>query len=349
MLRLGSVLLVSVSLRAMALHNGPVGNGVHGPIVTRAQAIGTWIFLMPRGKDTTCVNIPTRFLDIAGCLSVQVNVGGFYYLAILDTGSPFLTAPPECESFTTDASRRYPVTDEQYGQAVGQISWRQSTDAFIGNEACPRAFTLGVVSRQIIEQSGGLFVGLMYDDDNRPTVLKQLGYDSFVLDYGKQCIQLFKNQDIFVSYEKDPMQMFDFSWFGPNLHHYGVLSESITFTMSTSEGKDQEVRVSDAKRPVVVVFDTGLTGCIISDSLEREFDTLRCDLVTGATLELGDHQTIVTSDQKHWFLSSFRLPWFPDDESHPHVVAAGATFLTDSQLLVDARRRRLSIIPRQDT
>jgi len=48
----------------------------------------------------------------------------------------------------------------------------------------------------------------------------------------------------------------------------------------------------------------------------------------------------LTSDSKYWVVSSFHLPWFDlQEKNHPHVIAAGNTFVT---ILTDDCRHLLN-------
>jgi hypothetical protein len=41
------------------------------------------------------------------------------------------------------------------------------------------------------------------------------------------------------------------------------------------------------------------------------------------------------------------LPWFLSEENHPHIIAAGATFLNGATIVVDSNTRRLRVDPAQ--
>ena len=121
----------------------------------------------------------------------------------------------------------------------------------------------------------------------------------------------------------------------------------------TLRGIEARAVVLPLKRPVVAVLDTGLTGCILSDSLYKELRTRFQDseLLQGATISLplsGDgKQTIdLTSSDQYWRYSSFKLPWFDDEDRHPHIIALGSTFWTNVEsLVVDVDSQRAKIVP----
>ena len=50
------------------------------------------------------------------------------------------------------------------------------------------------------------------------------------------------------------------------------------------------------------------------------------------------------SQDKYFYLSSFRIPWFYDEDRHPHIVAVGTTFWTNTKsLAVDLISQRVRI------
>ena len=301
------------------------------------------------------IAIPLVFLPRAGCLAIQVSLqdGAYEYYAVVDTGSPFLTAPSEALYFSYDKSDRFPASAEQYGESIGNMRWRESSVSLCSpaserlkpRPVClqrPRAI-LGVPPRSVLEDTGGLFCGLIADDDARPTFLGQFNMNSFQLDWKKRLLTLGNSG---TTKGAEVLDVYDLSPFGPNLHHYGVECAHVEFM--TEQGS-LVLTPKDLSRPVVVVVDSGLTGCILSDSwLEESAFVSRQELATikGAAIRLnGKGQEVkLTSQPEYWFLSCFRLPWFTDEKNHPHILAAGATFLNGSRVGVDAKARKLSII-----
>jgi hypothetical protein len=340
---------------------------------------------------------------VAGCLAVRITIGNnndnasnkgnnsksqYRYYAVADTGSPFLTAPPAAVPYTT--STALPDSTEQYGEAVGRMTWRRASvrlDDGARASAAREATTnrvddarstrciVGIPQQNVVNETGGVFFGLMGDDDGRPTVLQQLGYASFVLDYGARLLTL-SNQSLLLfprphSKENDnesiaTMAMYDLSPYGLNLHHYAVKCTGLV--LDTTNGP---VHVSvlhpKMKRDVVVVFDTGLTGCIFSDSflddphlLPIPIQTIRgATVMVAATAATGaaaaaatttpppinQQQQQLRSQAPYWNLACFRLPWFrrENDADHPHIVVAGATFLHGSKLTVDTESKRMRL------
>lgn len=336
--------------------------------------------------------IPLQFLPVAGCLSVSIafllekNRGGgvannlYRYSAVVDTASPFLTAPPAALDFTRDASRLFPTTQEQYGDTVGQVQWRRTRGPLRlgsprqqeGFVVANRSLVLGVTPENLLQETGGLFCGLMLQDDNRPSLLEQLDCQSFILDYATRQLTLvqratsssqaqLENKDDdehdSVFFEGTTMMdMYDLSPYGPNLHHYCVPCSGIT--LLTRGGTKETISLASLNRDVVVVIDSGLTGCVLTDSWKEESLPISSivDDIQGMDLQLGGSgddaadSVRLQSNPNYWTLACFRLPWFTSESDHPHIIAAGATFLVGcSKLVVDTQRRRLGVEPRTAT
>ena len=100
------------------------------------------------------VTLPLLFLPNGGCLALSIVLNNsFRYYAIVDTGSPFLTAPDSAIDYSRDASRQYPMTNEQYGQTIGGMQWRQSRlSSGTSGLAVPNMF-LGIPPSNVIADS----------------------------------------------------------------------------------------------------------------------------------------------------------------------------------------------------
>lgn len=308
-------------------------------------------------RGPTALMLPLSFLPNGGCLALKISVidrSSFRrlitYAAIVDTGSPFATVPPEILPFSVDKARQYPPTQEQYGEAVGTMQWLSVRNLEVITSSyepfdIPKMI-VGLPDATVVDDTGGIFLGLITQDDYRPAVLRQWGYSTFVLDYHDRLLTLHK-ESIIANDDPDAMQLFDFSPYGDNLHHYGI--RCISFSVLLPSNNVDYVTIASLKRPVVAVIDTGLTGCVFSDSLKDELAAMGYDdleQLKGAKVTLptvsGGSMTL-SSNPRYWFLSSFKLPWFVDDDKHPHVIAMGATFLTLSRLSVDPISQRIKL------
>ena len=339
------------------------------------------------------VTLPLTFLPRGGCLAVKIILNDksgekrvFSYYAIVDTGSPFLTAPPVVKKYSQDESRKYPTTQEQYGETIGTMEWRSLKNVEIPillsgdddynkyvDNLLPTNVLVGLPEAKVVDDTGGIFLGLIQTDDYRPTFLRQWGYPSFILDYpGRQLILSKQPVAVMMNNESNNtpptaaaataaaalFQLFDFSPYGDNIHHYGVQCQSFVLEYNGLDEKTKKsatttstVMVSSLKRPVIAVIDSGLTGCIFSDSLQEELvasgylhnssnndelSGLQATLPTISSSSSSSSLAVtLSSNPDYWFLSSFKLPWFKDDASHPHVIAMGATFLAQSRISID--------------
>ena len=321
------------------------------------------------------IDIPLTFLPRGGCLAVKVALNDrtntqqlFGYYAIVDTGSPFLTAPPEIVGYSKDESRCFPPTQEQYGEAVGGMQWRSLANVGMLTTNYEEPLTIPIViaglpESNVVDDTGGIFLGLIGRDDNRPSLLQQCGYTSFILDYLRRLLTLSRQSTIPLGddgVDSPLLDLFDLSPYGKNVHHYGVQSQSFTVL---SDKTKKAITISSLKRPVVAVIDSGLTGCIFSDSLQKELvdkglvgrdylkrvNGLQISLPTTTMSSIKtDKVQVLSSNPDYWNLSSFKLPWFEDDDNvHPHIIVMGATFLSKSKVSIDpvGRKAKIDIFP----
>ena len=82
----------------------------------------------------------------------------------------------------------YPDASEEYG-GYGRMDWTRS-DISIAETTFPR-IVFGIPDQDLVDASGGYFMGLEEMDDNRPSFLSQTRYKSFALDYRRLELALF--------------------------------------------------------------------------------------------------------------------------------------------------------------
>ena len=360
-----------------------------------------------REEEQSSVTLPLRFFVNGGCWALSLTLsksseeqpaatGGkkynlfpnngnnnlrrtlpqqdeYTFFAVVDTGSPFLTAPPAALDFTRP-STKYADTMEQYGEAAGGMMWRATTTKtplLIAQGLLELSNpVIGIASSDVIQGAGGVYCGLIDKDDNRPTFLQQLGYHSLTLRLStknRSSLTLYKNsilKELRDSHPSTILKLVSLQSYGPDLYHYAVECQALTLRFKTTTQSSprkgfKTLRISSdtLKRPIYVVLDTGLTGCIISDSLTEELmqsgvikeTTLKNNDIVGASVELptmddggGTLELSSRLDQAYWYLLSFRLPWFHSEEDHPHIIAVGTTFWTS---IDEMRTTELSIDP----
>lgn len=319
------------------------------------------------------IEFSLRFLPKSGCWAVRTTVTrilgpldreeqyidgdeeDFSYFAIVDTASPFLTSPTTRAMHLTRISQ-FGATDEQYGEVVGSMDWRKADImTWIGTSGeimdIPN-FIVGSPSADVIDETGGIFLGLIERDDNRPTFLQQVGgYPFFQISFDKSSPRLCLSTSRYIS-KDDPqaLALFDLSPYGKDLYHYSIACEELQLLDAVSK-KMKTLQSSDLSRPVVLVLDTGLTGCVMSLSLQEE---LGIPLNTSTVSQLaaivstvsGSKIRITATGREYWRLSSFKLPWFDNEQIHPHVIAIGSSVWANgeiSYLAVDNASRMAKI------
>jgi hypothetical protein len=309
--------------------------------------------------DDSSITLPLRFLPKGGCWALKIIVSDeehdVFYYGVLDTGSPFLTAPSSVINVTQTTT--FPISQEQYGESTGEILWRKAPYlTLLGNPTIidSENVVLGVVASSILlQETGGIFAGMMTVDDNRPSFLQQIGggyYTSFVISFAQNYLELKRGSAI---EKRDPeaFPLVNLQPYGPDLHHFAI--DCPQFEIIWNDGSKEIIASSTLKRPVWVVLDTGLTGCIFSDSLYSEIRSKRggnSSTPIGLTASLmAQNKGILelrNSDQ-YWIFSSFRLPWFDDEDHHPHIIALGCTFWANCErLTIDTLSSRAKIVLR---
>jgi hypothetical protein len=298
--------------------------------------------------------LPLQRLALGGCLVARItlisdddyNTNSYNYYCTVDTGSPFLTVP----TLACTKPTRNPTTKEQYGEAVGDMTWRTAPRVILttidGTAKQFKNVLVGVPPANVIRETGGLFLGLLLKDDGHASFLQQTKYTSFVLDWRRNELLLSKNGLHLPKHHSSALPLLDLNAYGPDLYHYSVLANALS--IRTNNNNDhQSICLRETMRPIVVVLDSGLTGCILSDSFkdERPFSLIQLDEIQGITIHLANNDSIsLSSRHEFWNLSCFKLPWFHElDNDYPHVIVAGATFFADTRLSVDTVSREVLI------
>ena len=357
------------------------------PVLSRSDFfISTLIFpwnFLPSPSNEAQVTLPLRFLPIGGGWALRITLADrrssssrdVSYFAIVDTGSPFLTCPPSLSASTTISKpTQYPRTLEQYGEETGGMTWRNAYGVSLAlgllehsNMVMGIPFTSTAAATTSMIMTDPIFCGLIVRDDNRPTFLQQFGYPNFQMNFVAPSSLVLSKKSLIAKDDPDSVPLFDLTPYGKDLYHYGVLAETLEFriiqtnsttTLGNNNNNNKTERIlqiptSTLQRPVVAVLDTGLTGCILSDSLFQEVFGVSSNHhhhhhrrrhnvdLQGATVTVRrDRDGTTTSKQlrlvsldAYWHWSSFRLPWFPDETTHPHIIALGTTFWANTQSL----------------
>ena len=138
--------------------------------------------------------------------------------------------------------------------------------------------------------------------------------------------------------------------------------DEYAFTTRTSENGSNNKFVID--RPIMAVFDTGLTGCALSQPLweyietKLNHDNSNKQLSTIKSIDIG-MQTKLKNKLQHFKtndtnnplcnLSCINLDWFDDNDdddttSYPCIIAIGQMFLTYGCLTIDIDNRQATFV-----
>jgi hypothetical protein len=334
--------------------------------------------------------LPMKSLPVSGCWIVSIILSldpespeSYIYPAVVDSGSPFLTAPLPAMNWTTaininknhtlrrkECSFITDTSSEQYGTTVGSVEWRRAPlVTLVGVNGTIRDqlnVVVGLPSLQVQQETGGIFLGLMQQDTYRPTFMQQFGFKSFQMIFSASQPLLVLSKSSLINahvHHDDPvLPLYDLSPYGPDINHYGIMCRKVVCRLESSlEGsrihKTVTFQSQSFSRPLVAVLDTGLSGCIFSDTLWEEMQQQNQYIdgsdvpaqlnPTGCQVELvcdDDNNTTLTlsSDTTYWRFQSFRLPWWYDQQSidtdapndsvqddhrlYPHVIVLGSTF-----------------------
>ena len=295
--------------------------------------------------------------------------------AILDTGSPFLTVPFRCNKFaykyrwgcyrperTIDSG--YTNTLEAFDNNQGTVVWRKATFSFdhIDDDGTEddksrgtERLVFGVFDEALLDGPDGVFFGLIKDTDKwiRPSFMGQTGYTSFTVDLRndpelnlKPKLILSKTSLIGALGENDNEDKEDYIPLVRDLYrkykapvvHYAACAHTLTFN-----GIPQVLDRS--RRPTYIIFDTGVTGMVISQRLFNEryqrarqnhekslWGTVQVGFQTkrGNIVELSAIKPVTTPLEGDSFAGY-----------HGNVIVLGLAFLNGRVMTIDAQNDKL--------
>ena len=361
----------------------------------RAVSLFAWASALPAPQAAVAALQPATVMlplqpTAGGIFSAGIFIDGEIFRVIIDTGSPYLVVPlddcalqpPRLSYYGCATPGQFrqsgaPSTSEQYGVLPGRVEWLQGDVAFGETETAldpggsismrvrfegTRAggnVIFGGGDRNVMGQSGGALFGLIRQvntgpsstipaADLRPTALAQLGFTSFCLDAGSRMLTLSSKPLIRPKKEADALPLVDPRMFGDGVEH--ICCHAV----------GNEVQIDGAayrsRRPILCVFDSGLTGCVLSQSLVDEFG-LSSRVTKGTnsaarrglqslklaiSTERGQHVLLGSSEAESplFYAQAIPLNWFVDATNGPHVVALGQCVLGRGSLTVDGPERR---------
>jgi hypothetical protein len=155
------------------------------------------------------------------------------------------------------------------------------------------------------------------------------------------------------------LPLVDLRIYGDFVDHYAVLVDSISFDgFSLSSRSLKRFSGHSIERPIVALFDTGLTSCLLIkpfwDALQQYLgaQSATVDEITSVSLsfkELGRGEMrkdipackisgSIGADPR-FYVKPIKLDWFDDEQYSPYVIVLGQTFLSQGALTIDLDER----------
>lgn len=259
------------------------------------------------------------------------------------------------------ADSEYPPTIDIYGSQSGTISWKK-TMIQISKSNVLKSVVLGVLDNNLAEESGGSLLGLVRNQNHvptekvqlRPTLLDQLAFESgaissFQIDGPNQLLNLSRTSMISTS-ERNAISLFDLRPLGDFVDHYAVEVMELKFD-GISFTPESICKAMDSKvmRKIVAVFDTGLTGCLLTSPLWEDLSRigLHSKKIKDITVSTKTISNLVfqfktsETDNPYFNVNPINLDWFTDEDTCPYVVVLGQTFLNRGSLTIDIDDRKV--------
>ena len=258
------------------------------------------------------LRIPLFTYDGVFCMNYTVN--GNHYRGIVDTGSPFLIVPSVNTTIWGSTGGTSPPyidsglskTTEIFGGQDYETNWKVG-DLELAKEYSLKSVTFANVGEDIMRPPGGVFVGLIKykADDIRPTLLAQMKYSSIQFDSLNKELVLSKTPSITSTESKAAaIKMVDLRVLGDPVYHYAAQIKRLEINGRQIAGNST----------IYAVFDTGTTGCVLSDDLMNDYETpnpIR-NVKVVLTGENGNEiilETGATRDEI-FVVTAAKIPWF---------------------------------------
>lgn len=157
------------------------------------------------------------------------------------------------------------------------------------------------------------------------------------------------------------MPLVDLRTVGDFVDHYAVVVDSISFDgISVSSRSLKDFSGSLIDRPIVAVFDTGLTGCLMIrpfwDVMQKymgakgainseEFRSVSLSLRGSKKQKQSSDSSVVCNirssleEDPRFYVQPIDLDWFDDEQYSPYIIVLGQTFLSQGALTIDMDER----------
>ena len=315
--------------------------------------------LQPEVDDTAydvdeIIEIPMTYDGMSFVLDYYI--GEASVRGVVDTGSPFITIRggkgSENWGFVTKKDIRpspYEETYEVYGLQVDSSTvWCLGDLRFvtISDNWSLREMVLGVVNGSMANVGGSInganasFVGLTkYRQDwIRPTFLEQTDVSSFSIDFVNETLTLSRKNLIDVESDANVLPMVDLRPLGSPVYHYAVVLDDLYINGEAHAFKNKNEKT-------YVIFDSGTTGLLISNSLyensafrDGAFQAaMTFTDVKGNKRSVAIGSSIRTCTRKCLFLClPLDVPWDGIIEEKSNVIFAGlALLMNQGEMTVD--------------
>ena len=205
------------------------------------------------------------------------------------------------------------------------------------------------VGYDILLPPGGVFVGLIKEKskDIRPTLLGQLGYNSIRFDTRSNYLTLSKSSLLSSSslssspsssttkstLDQSVIRLIDLRQYGDPVCHYAVQVRSLEINNK---------RIGDDNTTIYAIFDTGTSGCVLSDDIVNDYNTPNPIRQVGVTLLTeggGDDvyiQAKATRDNL-FVVKANKITWFQNKKKRDGYSKNDGEGVNDNNYFVTTR------------
>jgi hypothetical protein len=309
---------------------------------------------LDQGEQMT---VPLIWVPKLSAYVVYYSVGGARFGAVVDTGSPFLVVPNNCKPksygcFRIDDSEPSGLasTFERFDNNEGKVEWRKAPFSFVnatGSMMGPSEMIFGVLSESLMDGSGGVFLGLIRDTENRirPSFLGQTNVRALTINLKDTDI---KSLTLFTRFSPvDPQSDYiplvrDLNRrYGDPVIHYTAKAIAVHVNGNVL------VRPTD-RTPCYVIFDTGVTGMVVS----RELFDNRYNIAVenkerslwgkvNVSFQTNHGNTVSLEAQKPVTTPLAQRPW--PKFKNAHLIVLGLAFLDGHTMVIDMDDQKLQI------
>lgn len=230
------------------------------------------------------VAVPLEYIPALSAYVLHYYLFGERFGAIVDTGSPFLTAPSTCSKWSYKylwgCYRPEMTSDSGYADTyvaldnnLGRVKWRTAGFAFENattTTTSPQDLVFGVFGPDLLDGPGGVFLGLIKETNRRiyPSFLGQTGYDSFCVDLRQSTAAAGGTTRVpQLVLSKTPMIQNDYIPLVRDLNRrYKASVVHYTAKASRFVVNGNPIQWND-KKPTYVILDSGCSGMSVSEDL----------------------------------------------------------------------------------